>query len=260
MIPIRDENPTRIVPWVNYLLIAANLLVWSWQFLCELGGVTWLSAAYGLVPRRIIADPLGDSFTIAASMFMHGSWAHFGGNMLFLYIFGDNVEDKMGHSRYALFYLLSGFCAAIAQVVVDPTSSLPMVGASGAIAGVLGGYLVLYPRAPITVVNPVFPLWFLLGPFLVFPAWLVMGEWFLFNLIPGVASLGVAGQGGVAFFAHIGGFLAGLVSVKFFSAGRLGREARVWDGWRPPARVAQSGWRQDPRRRRRNFYDRDGWN
>jgi membrane associated rhomboid family serine protease len=180
--------------------------------------------------------------------------------MLFLFVFGDNVEDKLGHRRYIVFYLLSGICAALAQIMVDPMSGLPMVGASGAIAGVLGGYLVLYPRAPITVLNPVFPLWFLLGPFLVFPAWLVMGEWFLWNLIPGVASLGAEGQGRVAFFAHIGGFLAGLVTVKPFCSGRLGHEARIWHGFRPPPRLPPGGWPNDPRRKRRNFYDRDGWN
>lgn len=259
MIPLRDENPTRTTPWVNYLLIGANLLVWLWQFLSELGGVTWLAPAYGLVPRRIIADPLGDAFTVGASMFMHGSWAHFGGNMLFLYIFGDNVEDKMGHRRYLLFYLLSGLCAAMAQIVVDPSSALPMVGASGAIAGVLGGYLVLYPRAPITVVNPIFPLWLLLGPFLVFPAWLVMGEWFLWNLIPGVASLGGESQGGVAFFAHIGGFLAGLILVKPFCRGSQAQESRTWSGWRSPPRQSQGTWTRDPHRKRRSFYDRDGF-
>jgi membrane associated rhomboid family serine protease len=259
MIPIRDENPTRTTPWVNYLLIATNVLVWGWQFLSELGGITWLTAAYGVVPRRIVADPLGDAFTIVASMFMHGSWAHIGGNLLFLYIFGDNVEDKLGHRRYLAFYVLSGLCAALAQILVDPTSRLPMVGASGAIAGVLGGYLVLYPRAPITVLNPVFPLWFLLGPFLIFPAWLVMGEWFLWNLVPGVASLGDSEQGGVAFFAHIGGFLAGLLAVKPFCAGRLAHEARIWHGFRPPPGRYPGRWPQDPRRIRRNFFDRDGW-
>jgi membrane associated rhomboid family serine protease len=258
MIPLRDENPTQTVPWVTYLLIAANVSVWCWQFVSELSGVTWLTPAYGMVPRRLLADPFGDAFTIGVSMFMHGGWAHLGGNMLFLHIFGDNIEDKLGHVRYLAFYILSGLVAAFAQTVVDPASTIPMVGASGAIAGVLGGYMVLYPRAPITVINPVFPLWFLLGPVLAFPAWLVMGEWFLWNLIPGVASLGVDGQGGVAFFAHIGGFLAGLVTVKPFCLGRATKESRRWDGWRSPSRP-QGSWPRDPGRKPRNFYDRDGW-
>jgi membrane associated rhomboid family serine protease len=262
MIPLRDENPTRTIPWVNYLLIALNLLVWGWQYLAELSGVTWLAAAYGLVPRRILADPLGDAFTIVASMFMHGSFAHLGGNLLFLHIFGDNIEDKLGHRRYIVFYLLGGLFAALSQTLVDPNSSLPMVGASGAIASVLGGYLVLYPRAPITVLNPIFPLWFFLGPFFVFPAWLVVGEWFLWNLIPGVQSLSGESQGGVAFFAHIGGFLGGLVTVKPFCRGRqLPQTARVWDGWRPPPRPRgpQGGSPLSTRRKPPSFYDRDGF-
>lgn len=256
MIPLRDENPTQTVPWVTYLLIATNVLVWGWQFVSELAGVTWLTAAYGMVPHRVLVDPLGEAFTLAVSMFMHGSWAHLGGNMLFLHIFGDNIEDKLGHGRYLFFYLLAGFVAALSQLFVDPSSTIPMVGASGAIAGVLGGYMVLYPRAPITVLNPIFPLWFLLGPFLVFPAWLVMGEWFVWNLIPGVQSLRVEGQGGVAFFAHIGGFLVGLVTVKVFCRGRTAKEFRRWDGWRPPTRP-RGNWPQDPHRKPRNFYDRD---
>jgi membrane associated rhomboid family serine protease len=254
MIPIRDENPTRTVPWVTYALIATNLAVWGWQFVSELSGVTWLAPAYGMVPRRLLADPLGDAFTIGTSMFMHGGWSHIVGNLLFLHVFGDNIEDRLGHARYLAFYLFCGLIAALSQTLVDPTSIIPMVGASGAIAGVLGGYMVLYPRAPITVFNPaIFPL-----PILVFPAWLVMGIWFLWNLIPGVASLGVDGQGGVAFFAHIGGFLAGLVTVKPCCMGRVAKEFRNWSGWRPPPQP-KGHWPQDPRRKPRSFYDRDGW-
>jgi membrane associated rhomboid family serine protease len=259
MIPIRDENPTRTVPWVTYLLIATNISVWGYQFLSEIAGVTWLTAAYGMVPHRLLEDPLGDAFTLACSMFMHGSWGHLGGNLLFLHIFGDNVEDRLGHFRYLAFYLICGFVAALSQIIVDPTSTIPMVGASGAIAGVLGGYMVLYPRAPITVLNPIFPLWFLLGPFLVFPAWLVMGEWFVWNLIPGVQSLNVQSQGGVAFFAHIGGFLAGLLTVKLFGNEDVSNDFRRWDGWRPPPRTGRQ-WPQDPRRRPRSFFDKDRFN
>jgi membrane associated rhomboid family serine protease len=259
MIPIRDENPTRTVPWVTYLLIATNILVWGYQFVSEVSGVTWLTAAYGMVPRRLLADPLGDAFTLVLSMFMHGSWGHLGGNLLFLHIFGDNVEDRLGHGRYLVFYVLAGLVAALSQLAVDPTSTVPMVGASGAIAGVLGGYMVLYPRAPITVLNPIFPLWFLLGPVLVFPAWLVMGEWFVWNLIPGVQSLNGSSQGGVAFFAHIGGFLVGLITVKAFVSGRTTQEFRRWDGFRPPPRLRGDG-SHDPRRKPRSFYDRDRWN
>jgi membrane associated rhomboid family serine protease len=219
MIPIRDENPTRRVPVVNYLLLGVNVAVWLWELTAEQSGASWLTADYGFVPRRFLNDPSGEAFTVFMSMFMHGSWAHIGGNMLFLYM---------------AFYLLSGVFAAAAQLFVDPSSTVPMVGASGAIAGVLGGYMVLFPRAPITVLNPFFPLWFLLGPLLVFPAWLVMGEWFLMNFFMGTGSLGTASEAGVAFFAHIGGFLSGLLLVKSMRKTPPGDPSRTWQGWRPP--------------------------
>jgi membrane associated rhomboid family serine protease len=259
MIPLRDENPTQTVPWVNYVFIALNVVVWGWQFVSEMAGVSWLTAAYGVVPRRLFADPIGEAFTIFTSMFMHGDWGHIAGNMLFLYVFGDNVEDRLGHGRYVLFYLLCGVCAALAQASVDPTAMMPMVGASGAIAGALGAYVVLYPRAPIVVFNPVFLLWFVFGPVIVLPAWIMVGMWFIYNLVPGIESIGFGQVGGVAFFAHIGGFLAGLVAVKPLCSGRGQRELRAWSGWRPPPRQPRRAWPVDPRRRPRNFYDRDGW-
>jgi membrane associated rhomboid family serine protease len=225
-----------------------------------MAGVTWLAAAYGVVPRRLFADPLGEVFTIFTSMFMHGDWGHIAGNMLFLYVFGDNVEDRLGHGRYIVFYLLSGFCAALAQAFIVPTAMTPMVGASGAIAGALGAYLVLYPKAPIMVFNPFFPLWFVFGPVIMLPAWIMVGVWFVYNnLLPALASVGTADVGGVAFFAHIGGFLAGLVSVKPLCRGRGSRDLRAWSGWRPPPGSTRRAWPTDPRRRPRSFYDRDGW-
>lgn len=259
-LPLRDENPTRTVPWVTYAIIAANVIVWGWQLTSEMAGISWLTAYYGVVPRRLFADPLGEATTIFTSMFMHGGWSHIGFNMLFLYVFGDNVEDRLGHGRYIVFYLLSGICAALAQASVDPSGMTPMVGASGAIAGALGAYVVLYPRAPIVVFNPFFVLWFIFGPFIVLPAWIMVGFWFVYqNLLPALASVGAASAGGVALFAHIGGFLAGLVSVKPFCHGREQRELRAWSGWRPPPRQARRAWPTDPRRRPRSFYDRDGW-
>jgi membrane associated rhomboid family serine protease len=179
-------------------------------------------------------DPPGEAFTIFTSMFMHGGWEHLGGNMLFLFIFGDNIEDALGHFRYLAFYLACGIAAAVAQVAIDPLSPIPMVGASGAIAGVLGAYLVLFPQAPILVINPVIPLWLVFGLFLEFPAWLVVGEWFVWNLVRGVASLGVEGVGGVAFFAHLGGFILGLLAIRPAMIGRVRRAAERWHGWRPP--------------------------
>jgi len=178
-------------------------------------GHTWIIAWYGLVPSRLLDDPPGEAFTSLTSMFMHASWGHIGWNMVFLYIFGDNIEDTLGHFRYIVFYLLAGFGAAAAQVLIDPSSSIPMVGASGAIAGVLGAYLVYYPKAPVLVLNPIPPLWLILGLFISLPAWLVIGEWFVGNLLGGMGAL--AGRSSsVAFFAHIGGFLTGLVLARPF--------------------------------------------
>lgn len=238
MIPIRDENPSRTTPVVTYALIAANVAAWLMEWTLLRSGAAWVIPAYGLVPARLMADPAGEAFTIVTSMFMHGGWAHLLGNMLFLHVFGDNVEDALGHFRFIAFYLAAGLAAAAAQIAIGPFSMVPMVGASGAIAGVLGAYLVLFPRAPVIVINPIFPLWFIFGVFLVFPAWLVVGEWFLWNLLRGIGSLGTveAATGGVAFFAHLGGFVLGLLAVRPALIGRKRREdkAQVWRNWRPP--------------------------
>lgn len=250
MIPIRDENPRGITPYVNTALIVANVAAWLVEWTVLKGGGAWVISGYGLVPARLLSDPLADSVTVLTSMFMHGGWGHLFGNMLFLYVFGDNIEDALGHGRYLAFYLASGLAAAAAQVAIDPLSTIPMVGASGAIAGVLGAYLVLYPRAPIVVVNPVFPLWFVFGALLVFPAWLVVGEWFVWNLLRGVASVSGGSSGGVAFFAHLGGFVLGLLAIRPFMFGRGRRTTRTWHGFRPPpsARLRAGEYRGGPRR------------
>ena len=242
MLPIGDQNPTRTFPFVNYLFLALNIAAFIWEFLLiSAGGEAWVVPGYGLVPVRFVNDPLGEAFTIFTAMFMHGGWAHLGGNLLFLYIFGDNVEDAMGHLRYFFFYLACGVAAAMAQVLTGPYSSVPMVGASGAIAGALGGYLVLYPRAPITVLNPFVPLWLFIGFFVVVPAWLMIGLWFLSNLFSGLWEIGRMTQGGVAFFAHVGGFVAGLLLVRGAVRGRSPREQDRWKGFRaPPRRAALS--------------------
>ena len=170
---------------------------------------------------------------------MHGGVGHLAGNMLYLWIFGDNVEDAMGHVRYALFYLACGVIAAFAQVAMDPSSTIPMVGASGAIAGALGGYLILYPRAPVTVINPVPILWLFLGLFITLPAWFAIGTWFL----PDILSVLVEqrGEGGIAFFAHIGGFIAGMLLVRRAVKGRPRIDRGRWSGWRPPPRGSSRG-------------------
>jgi len=205
MLPLRDNIPSATRPTVTWGIIAANLLV----FLCELSSPDVLS--FALVPARFTADPAGNAFTILTSMFLHGGWAHVLGNMLYLWIFGDNVEDRLGHVRYLLLYLAGGVAAALAQVAISPDSAVPMVGASGAIAAVLGGYIVLYPRASVYTW-----IFFSIVPI---PAVVWLGLWFVLQLFSGVASLGAAATGGVAFFAHVGGFVAGLALVKLLDRG-----------------------------------------
>jgi membrane associated rhomboid family serine protease len=215
MIPISDQNPARTTPYVNYALIALNVFSFvleSW--LIANRGDSYVIAGYGLVPTRISADPSGEAFTLLTSMFMHGGFGHLAGNMLFLWIFGDNVEDAIGHLRYVFFYLLCGVCAGAAQVLTNSSSGAPVVGASGAIAGVMGAYLVLYPRIPVTVFMGFF--------FMVWPAWVVIGFWFVMQVSGGLSALGLESPGGVAFFEHIGGFLAGVLAVR---PAMIGREA-----------------------------------
>lgn len=241
MFPIGDNNPTRTTPVVNYVLLVANIVAFVWQYLImAAGGEAWVVPGYGLVATRLLNDPFGEAFTLLTSMFMHGGFGHLIGNMLYLYIFGDNVEDAMGHARYLAFYVLCGVAAGLVQVAIGPHSTIPMVGASGAIAGVLGGYMVLYPRAPITVLNPVPLLWLFFGFFIVLPAWLVIGAWFAWNVLSGVSSLGLEEAGGVAFFAHVGGFVAGMLFVRSAVAGRRPIERGRWSSWRTPDRAVPS--------------------
>lgn len=211
MIPLKDDIPSRRFPAINAALIAVNCAV----FLYEAGqgaGLQQFIVRYGVVPARLLADGSAGWPTILTSMFLHGGWAHLLGNMLYLFIFGDNVEDALGHLRYLLFYLLCGTAAAWSHVLSGPASVVPTVGASGAIAGVLGAYLVLFPRAGVLTLIP-------LGFFfrvVRIPALVVLGFWIVLQVILGVASLPTAhgAQGGTAWFAHIGGFAAGLALVK----------------------------------------------
>lgn len=213
MFPLRDTVRSRSVPIVNYLIIATNVFIFFFEVSLGPVGLDRLIRAVALVPRSFVAHPGAGLATVFASMFLHAGWLHLTGNMWALFIFGDNVEDRMGHSRYLLFYLLSGLAAGIVDAYVQPFSSIPVVGASGAIAGVMGAYLVLYPTARVLTIVPLFFL-----PWLVdVPAIVFIGLWFLLQLISGVASLTTA-AGGVAFWAHVGGFLFGLLAVKLFSA------------------------------------------
>ena len=211
MIPISDEMRSRRVPFITYGLIAINVLVFLLEFLLgERTGALLMS--FGTVPAYVtnpVEHPLA-FLTLFSAMFLHGGWLHLLGNMLYLYIFGDNVEDAFGHVGYVLFYLAAGVAAGLAQVVVAPESTVPAVGASGAIAGVLAVYLVLYPTAPVPVLVPIF--YFMRMPRL--PAVIVLGMWFVIQLFNGFLSLGMQtmATGGVAWFAHIGGFVVGLLA------------------------------------------------
>ena len=192
---------------ITRLLIAANVVVFLYQAGLGSMGEAFIHA-YGLVPRRVHLDQLGTFEPLITSMFLHGGWMHLLGNMLYLHIFGDNVEDRLGHVRYLVLYLLAGMVAGIAQVTINPRSGLPMVGASGAIAGVTGAYFLFFPRARVVTLVPIFVFFQIIE----IPAVFFLFFWFAFQLLLGIGSLGMeTGGGGVAFWAHIGGFLAGMV-------------------------------------------------
>lgn len=243
-LPLRDENPTERVPFVNYGLIALNVGVFLYTWSLMRGGAFWLEEGYGLVPTRISADPAGEAFTVLTSMFMHGSIAHLGYNMVFLHVFGDNLEDVMGHARYLAFYLASGLVAALAQTSIDMLSPLPMIGASGAISGVVGGYLLLFPRAPIVMLNLVLPLIFLIGLLPVLPAWSVAVLFYLGDVLQALFGLDTR-SGGTAVAAHLGGLAAGLLLVNAF----VSRQRSASGSVKPPQPgPAGARWRRRPRK------------
>jgi len=215
MFPIGDDDSARrTVPVVTYGLIVLNVLF----FLVELNGGEAFIQQWSVVPRRLLANPASDFPTIFTSMFMHGGWLHLLGNMLYLWIFGDNVEDNFGHAKFLVFYLLCGVAATFAQVLVSSNSSVPNLGASGAIAGVLGAYIVIFPRGQVRVMmgRGIIPM----------PALVVIGFWIVLQFISGIGSISqTADTGGVAYLAHIGGFIAGLVLTFLFRASRTNTAA-----------------------------------
>ena len=233
MFPLRDENPTELTPFVTMAFIAINVAVWVLvqgmgamqpflDSLCGYGSVPGVLT--GAIAEGAHLDLEGNTCrvgvrrwpTVLTSMFMHGGWMHLIGNMWFLWVFGNNIEDSMGHGRFIVFYLLTGAFATAAHVATDPGSAVPVVGASGAISGVMGAYLVLYPRVRVHT------LFFLIVFIRVIPirAWVMLAYWFFIQLVYGAASLGMGG-GGVAFWAHVGGFVAGLVLIRPFERRRL---------------------------------------
>lgn len=247
MIPIRDINPVRSTPWVTWTLILVCSLVFLGEWVMPDGGDRF-ALTWGLVPKRLLSgQDLLAWLTPVTSMFLHGGWMHVIGNLWFLHIFGDNVEDNMGSARFTVFYLLSGLAAAAAQVWSDPTSPVPMVGASGAIAGVLAAYMVLFPRARVVALIPIF----VFIQFAEVPAVLFLVVWFAYQFFAGVGSLAHGGSGGVAYWAHIGGFVAGLVMVFAF---RKPKEPDPGEGWRI-VRIPRD--RAAPRRPWRD--ERSGW-
>jgi membrane associated rhomboid family serine protease len=218
MIPLRDDNPSNTRPIVRTTLIVACVLAFLWQFSAGTQGGQTIMYALGLIPSVLFGHNelpaelhlVPPGATILTSMFLHGGWLHLIGNMLYLWIFGDNVEDAMGHGRFAIFYVLCGAGAALAQAIPDPTSTIPMVGASGAISGVLGAYLLLYPHAHVLVA---IPLGFVLHTTQL-RAGVVLILWFGLQLLSNLFT--APGSGGVAFRAHIGGFVVGMVLVLLF--------------------------------------------
>jgi rhomboid family protein len=206
MIPLRDVIPSRTTPYVTIAIIAANALAWFYELSLPSNILPRFLRVYGVVPADFHTS------TILSSMFLHGSWLHVIGNMWYLWIFGDNIEDRLGHGRYVLFYLLCGAGAAIGHVAAQPSSLLPTIGASGAIAGVLGAYFVLYPRSRVLTLIPLIIIFEIIEV----PAYFLLGFWFLMQLVSAGAiavTAGTEGSGGIAFVAHIAGFVIGVVAV-----------------------------------------------
>jgi membrane associated rhomboid family serine protease len=225
MIPIRDDQPRFSTPYITYFVVALNIAVFLlelWVGFQSQRALNGFIYEFGVVPKHVTGVLTGSpdfNFTAAflpmlTSMFLHGGWLHIIGNMWVLWIFGDNIEDYLGHIPYLIFYLISGIAASITHILLNAGSNVPSVGASGAIAGVMGAYFLLYPRARVLTLVPLiifFTFWWL-------PAWIVLGYWFLVQFLVGTTSIGYSSQtsGGVAVWAHVGGFVAGVVLIKLF--------------------------------------------
>jgi len=215
LFPFKDDNPTRTFPLVTIGVIVINILVYIWELISP-SGEKYIAYRYGAIPSSLLSfektEPfsLHPSLSIFSSMFLHGGLLHIGGNMLYLWIFGNNIEDRLGHFRFILFYLMCGIVAAYSHAITAPSSTVPMIGASGAVAGILGAYILLFPRAKVHTL--VFFGFFV--EIIKIPALIVIGFWAIIQVVNGILSQSLVAQGGVAWFAHVGGFLAGLSTIK----------------------------------------------
>jgi membrane associated rhomboid family serine protease len=230
MIPLKDENPSRSTPVVMRVIVALNVACFLYEM--ALGpGLRGFVFEFGFVPARLslalegAESPLAPGTTLISSMFLHGGWLHLLGNMWYLWIFGDNIEDRLGHVRFLLFYVLAGLAAATTHWLTNASSGVPTVGASGAIAGVLGGYLIAFPRARVLTLVPLFVFIQVMS----LPAIVVLGLWFVFQFFSGALSLGMGATGGVAWWAHVGGFAFGVVFMGLAGGGRRPREIPGFD-------------------------------
>jgi len=219
MIPLRDVIPSRTTPYITTTIIILNAIAWLFEVSLPQDTLNQFIGTYGVVPAYF-SPP-----TLITSMFLHGSWMHVIGNMWYLWIFGDNVEDRLGHGRFIVFYLLCGIAAAIGQIVMDPTSTLPTIGASGAIAGVMGAYFVLYPQSRVLTLIPLIIFWEVIE----LPAYILLGFWFVMQLFSAgtiAVTASSHGSGGVAFAAHVAGFVVGMAGVFVFKKRDVGRWER----------------------------------
>jgi membrane associated rhomboid family serine protease len=217
MIPLRDVIPSRTTPYITVTIIILNVLAWLFELALPADVRTLFLQVYGVVPADFHAT------TLITSMFLHGGWMHVLGNMWYLWIFGDNVEDRFGHGRFIVFYLLCGIIAALGQIAIDPGSTLPTIGASGAIAGVMGAYFVLYPRSRVLTLIPLIIFWEIIE----LPAIVLLGFWFVIQLFSAgtIAITASTGGGGVAFAAHVAGFVVGMIGGLVFRK----RQVSAWE-------------------------------
>lgn len=222
MIPLKDHNPSRRIPFVNLIIIAVNLCVFAYQFFYIPQGPAYIINTLGVIPRELFSltdigmpPPIPAPLTLFSAMFIHGGWLHLLGNMLYLWIFGDNVEDRLGHGRYLVFYLAGGVIASVVHAFIFPDSAVPCVGASGAISCVLAAYLVFYPKARVSTLFIIF----IFIRIVRLPAVILLGFWIVIQVASGITELS-ENAGGVAWFAHIGGFAAGLVLAFVMRPGR----------------------------------------